>query len=321
MSISKPSLARLALAASALVTAVLATVSHGAAEDDPTLDEVITGYMIERGAAVQLAPDPQLARRYAIDLTGVVPTAEDIAVCEGRSPAEMFDYFRGKPPMAHTRGDSPYVWANLIEDADHFLFSNSPQFGQVRHIRALEDRLRRVYADGESYADFARWALESQYFLARFPSGADRANAAFFLFLGRDSLASEVAVGRRWNGWVLRAPDLPASAAEDDPDYHAHDWDPSVCESGAMLCEAELWGVRGSTPAEAIEQMVGSTLFAEAVVDRYWERYVGEPLPGVDFPIIRRVLVRGLRDHGYDVNWLIREIATSPAYTQEMMFR
>ncbi len=299
----------------------LASSSQGAAEEDATLAEVIRDHMAERGATVQLAPTPQLARRYAVDLTGVVPTPEDVSACEGKTPEEMFDYFRAKAPMAHTRGDAPYVWANLIRDADHFLFSNSTQFAQVRHIRELEGQLRRVYAEGWSYAEFTRWALESQYFLARFPSGADRANAAFFLFLGRDSLASEVAVGRRWNGWVLREPLLPASAAEDDPDYHEHDYDPSVCGTPGVLCEAELWGVGGSTPAEAIDQMVSSTLFAEAVVDRYWERYVGSPLPGVDFPIIRRILVQGLRDHGYDVNWLVREIATSPAYTQEMMFR
>ena len=52
-----------------------------------------------------------------------------------------------------------------------------------------------------------------------------------------------------------------------------------------------------------------------------WHRYVGAPLPGVDFPDMRRVLVQGFVASDYDVNWLIRELTTSAAYTQEMMFR
>lgn len=300
---------------------LVAAVGSAAADGEGSLDEIIRATMAERGASPQIAPDYQLCRRYAIDLTGVIPSPADLAACEGRSPAEMFDHFRSKGPLPHTGGEPAYLWVNLLRDADHFLFSNGAQFSQVAHIREFRDQLRRVYAEGMSYREFARWALESQMFLNRFPSGADRANASFFLFLGRDSLASEVPVGNMWNGWVLREPDLPASAAEEDPDYHEYDWDPSACSGGRTLCSAEFWGRTGSTPAEAIDAMLSSHLFVEATVDRYWERLLGYPLPGVDYPDIRRTLVLGFVESGYDVNWLIREIATSPAYTQQMMFR
>ena len=75
------------------------------------------------------------------------------------------------------------------------------------------------------------------------------------------------------------------------------------------------------TPREAIDAMLASPMFAEATVERYWQRYIGSPLPGNDFPDVRRELVRGLKAHNWDLNWLIRELATSVAYTQEMMFR
>lgn len=309
---------------STVCLALLATggvVAAPTAAQDLPLDELLRGYLAERGAEVRLAPPGQLARRYAIDLTGVIPTLADLDACAAMTPPQMFDHFRTRGPLPHTGEEDAFVWVSLLHDADHFLFSNSPQFSQVAHVRELRDQLRRVYADGYSYRELARWMLTSQAFLSRFPSPADRANAVFFLFLGRDSLASEVQVGNMWNGFTLRRPDLSAAQAETDPDYHVYDYDEAVCREGRVLCAAELWGRSGSTPEEAIELLVGSPLFVEATVDRYWERYIGRPLPGVDFPDVRRHLVRGFVDSGYDVRWLVREITTSIAYTQEMMFR
>ncbi len=306
----------------AILAAISAMVGATAgAQGDQTLDGLVRSYMAERGAEPQLAPDHQLCRRFAIDFTGVIPSVADLAACDGATPEEMYQHFVDKGPMPHTGGERPYVWVNLLKDSDHFLFSNSTQFSQVGHIREFRDRLRTVYADGGSYADFARWALDSQMFLNRFPSAADRANASFFLFLGRDSLSSEVPAGNMWNGWALRDDDIPASEAETNPDYHVYDYDPSRCRTGDALCSATLWGVEGDSPAQIIELMVGSTLFAEATVDRYWARFVGAPLPGVDYPELRAVLVRGFVERGHDVNWLIREITTSAVYTQEMMYR
>jgi len=306
----------------AILCVIAAAVGATAgAQPEQSLDGLVRSYMAERGAEPQLAPDHQLCRRYAIDFTGVIPSSTDLVACEGATATEMYLHFVGKAPMPHTGGERPYVWINLLKDSDHFLFSNSTQFSQVGHIREFRDRLRTVYADGGSYAEFTSWALDSQMFLNRFPSGADRANASFFLFLGRDSLSNEVPAGNMWNGWALRDDDIPASQAETDPDYHVYDYDASRCSSGRALCSATLWGVEGDSPAEIIGLMVGSTLFVEATVDRYWERFLGQPLPGVDYPEIRAVLVRGFIDSGYDVNWLIREITTSPVYTQEMMYR
>ncbi len=294
---------------------------RASAAEPGSLDELIIEYLASRDASVQVAPDHQLARRYAIDLTGVVPSSADVVATAGMSPTEMFDHFANKGPLAHTDGERPYVWINLLLDADHFLFSNSTQFSQIAHIRAFRDQLRRVYDEGWSYQEFARWALRSQLFLSRFPSAADRANAAFFLYLGRDSFSSEVPVGNLWNGFALRDDNIPASAAETDPDYHVYDYDPTRCDRGDVVCTASLWSNAGSTPDEAIEWLVTSPLFAEATVDRYWQRYLGAPLPGVDFPDLRRVLVQGFVASDYDVRWLIRELCTSAAYNQEMMFR
>jgi hypothetical protein len=307
-----------AVLATTLVCASLATLALRADEPD-TLNGLITDYLEGRGAVVQLAPHHQLARRYAIDLTGVVPSAADLSATQGMSPGQMFDHFSAKGPMAHTGGERAYVWINLLKDADHFLFSNSAQFSQVSHISEMRDQLRRVYQEGWSYQDFARWALESQLFLSRFPSAADRANAAFFLFLGRDSLAPEVQLGNMWNGYALIDPNIPMSDAEIDPLYHVSDYDQSRCDQ--LVCEATLWSQVGATPDDAIELIVGSPVFAEATVDRYWQRFMGTPLPGVEFPDVRRVLVQGLVASDYDINWLVREITTSAAYAQEMMYR
>jgi len=308
----------------AAVAAAIAIAGAGrvlAEGEEERLDALIRSYLSERNATVEIAPHGQLARRYAVDLTGVVPTLEDLDATAGMAPEEMFDYFVAKGPMAHTGGERPYVWINLLKDADRFLFSNSSQFSQVAHVREFRDQLRRIYDGGLDFQDFARWALQSQMFLNRFPSAADRANAAFFLFLGRDSFASEVQVGNMWNGWYLRNPDIPASQAETSADYHVHDFDAARCSSGQVNCTAELWAIMGSTPEVAIEAMVSSTLFTEAAVDHYWYRLTGYRMPVADFPELQRALVRGFVASGYDVNWLIREIATSVAYTQQMRFR
>lgn len=285
-----------------------------------TADELIKKYLQQRGTDAQLAKHGELVRRFAIDFTGVIPTVADVAALEGKTPREVFAYFKSKPPLAHTRGEAPFAWVNLLLDADHFLFNNSSQFTQVRFIREFRDQLRRLYAEGYSYKEFTRWALESQYFLSRFPSAADRANASFFLFLGRNSLPSEVPAGNMWNAWVLKTPSIPATQAESNLDYHLYVYSPSVCTT-TVLCAAPLWSVTGSTPKEAIDAMLDSTVFAEATVERYWVRLMGTRLPGNDFPDVRRALVQGLINSGWNVNWLIEEIATSAAYDQEMMFR
>jgi Protein of unknown function (DUF1549) len=294
---------------------VLAAPAHA-----ETADELIRKYLQQRGTDAQLARHGELVRRFAIDLTGVIPSPAEVAALQGKTPREMFAHFKAKPAMAHTRGEVPYAWVNLLLDADHFLFNNSSQFTQVRFIREFRDQLRRLYTEGYSYQEFVRWALESQYFLSRFPSAADRANASFFLFLGRNSLPSEVPAGNMWNGWVLKTASIPATQAESNVDYHVYVYTPSVCTT-TVLCAAPLWSITGSTPKEAIDAMLASTVFAEATVERYWVRLMGTRLPGNDFPDVRRALVQGLIASGWNVNWLIEEIATSAAYDQEMMFR
>lgn len=294
---------------------VLAAPAHA-----ETADELIKKYLQQRGTDAQLAKHGELVRRFAIDLTGIIPTPADVAALEGKTAREIFAHFKAKPPLAHTRGETPYAWVNLLLDADHFLFNNSTQFTQVRYIREFRDQLRRLYTEGYSYKEFVRWALESQYFLSRFPSDADRANASFFLFLGRNSLPSEVPAGKMWNAWVLKNATIPASQAESNVDYHVYVYAPTVCTTTA-LCSAPLWSITGSTPKDAIDAMLASTIFAEATVERYWTRLMGTPLPGNDFPDVRRALVQGLIASGWNVNWLIEEIATSAAYNQEMMFR
>jgi hypothetical protein len=308
----------LAVTVASMVTATAASY----ADDPQTLEELIVDYLDGRETEVLIAPDHQLARRYSLDLNGVVPSMDDLMKTEGMSPYAMYDYFAGKGAMAHTRGEPAYVWLNLLRDADHFLFSNSVQFSQVEHIVEFRTQLKRCYETGWSYQEFARWALESEMFLNRFPSGADRANASFFLFLGRDSLAAEVAVGNMWNGYVL----IDENATPpDDMDfnglYHEYEFNPTVCTDGTTVCDAQFWGTEGSTPSEAIELMVNSTMFSEATAERFWLRALGTVLPGVEFPDLRRLLAQGFVKSGYNLNWLIREIATSPAYTQEMMFR
>lgn len=298
----------------------LLLISTASRAQTQTLEELIVDYLGQRGTTPQLAKHGELVRRYSIDLNGVTPSAMDLSACEGKSPSQIFDYFVAKGPMAHTKGERPYVWIQLMHDADHFLFSNSTQFSQVAHVREFRDHLKGVYQAGDSFEDFTRWALESQMFLNRFPSAADRANASFFLFLGRDSLASEVPAGNMWNAWVLKNASIPASQSESNADYHVYEYRTSVC-STQFVCTSPLWGSKGSTPREAIDLMLRSPMFAEATVDRYWRRLIGNPMRGNDFPEMRRALVQGFKANGWNVNWLIKEIATSSAYTQEMMFR
>ena len=65
-------------------------------------DELIRKYLAQRGTDVQLAKHSELVRRYAIDLTGVIPSAADVAALDGKTPREMFAHFKAKGALPHT---------------------------------------------------------------------------------------------------------------------------------------------------------------------------------------------------------------------------
>src|SRR3954469_12935337 len=61
---------------------------------DNVVNAVMVPRMVERGLDIVLEEDHALCRRYAIDLTGLAPTPDEIAQqCEGKTPGAMIDYF------------------------------------------------------------------------------------------------------------------------------------------------------------------------------------------------------------------------------------
>ena len=68
----------------------------------PAVANVVDGLVVPliqaSGRSVTVEASEALCRRLALDLTGVVPTAAEVSArCIGRTPAEMVDYFMGRP--------------------------------------------------------------------------------------------------------------------------------------------------------------------------------------------------------------------------------
>src|SRR2546421_70257 len=78
------------------------------------VDAILVPMLTRNGLPVVPDDNAVLCRRLAVDLTGLAPTADELAMhCAGRSAAEMAIYFRNKPVGANTPdGSSPYVWVN-----------------------------------------------------------------------------------------------------------------------------------------------------------------------------------------------------------------
>jgi hypothetical protein len=186
-----------------------------AAPGDNVVDAVVMPMLAGSGLSF-VAEDPGvLCRRMAVDLTGLVPSAEEAQqVCAGKSPREMATYFMNKPTAPNAvDGSPPYVWVNRRWWADAFQYQSGTEASTsyYPYVRALDDLVGQLYAGAIGYDVFAQKALASPAFARRF--GVFEANhdlvqiasQAFRVFLGREASPSEAEdFGNLWRGWTTR---------------------------------------------------------------------------------------------------------------------
>jgi hypothetical protein len=205
------------------------------------VDAVVLGMLAQNGLSVVPEDDGVLCRRMAIDLTGIVPTADELATqCAGHTPAEMATYFMNKPggpnvptqmldsygkTVANDHPTTPYAFVNRRAWADQFQYNTTSTNGNDTAYYAFGRDLDRLvndtYLGKISYDTFAKRALGHPSFVRRFgifDTNSDLiqiASQAFRMFMGREALPSEAAdFGNLWRPWVKFAMDEPTSEAK-----------------------------------------------------------------------------------------------------------
>lgn len=182
------------------------------------------------GLSPRFAPTTTACRRMAIDLLGRTPSWTEVENhCLGKSPAEMVDYFMGRPE---------YVVRNQRRWAD--LFQYNDLYSHYRHIIALDELVGQLYRADIDYARFAELALTHPGYTGRH-FGEARVAVAFRVFLGRDAHPVERAdmVGL----WMIWQPDQ-----DYDTDYFFEHLDirayPPICQPplDEILCHSGLYG-------------------------------------------------------------------------------
>ena len=191
------------------------------------VDAVVLPMLAANGLQVQPEDALILCRRLAVDLTGVVPTADEVQKVCAQKSAEVASYFMNKPTAPNAvDGSPPYVWINRRWWADSFLYDSgvNPASTFYPYVRALDQLVGDLYAGKLGYDVFVEKALASPAFARRF--GIFEANhdlvqiasQAFRVFLGREALPSEAEdFGNLWRGWTTRfQPEAQAEAAYPD---------------------------------------------------------------------------------------------------------
>ena len=260
---------------------LVAAGCKGAASQPPALDNVVDQVvvpMLEQSGLKVVPEDPAiLCRRLAIDLTGLTPSGAAFAAhCDGKSPAEMADWFMNQPSGPNVPdGTAPYVWVNRRWWADQFAYESS--LGQsstfYTYVRDLDAIVGQLYTGQIRYDVFAQKALASPAFARRF--GVFEANhdlvqiasQAYRVFLGREAVPSEAEdFGNLWRGWSTRFmnetlsettyPDCPVAYDQLKNRIGCRHWelglDPALCAgANQAACESTILGSGAVIPTSA----------------------------------------------------------------------
>lgn len=212
------------------------------------------------------ASTTELCRRVSLDLTGAVPTADDVATrCTGKAPADLVAAFFASPRYAAHEAS---FWAERLNVA--------AAYAAPRYILDA-DRLVGDFVAGKlGYDDFVTKMLahpvlagHHQPFVDHYDDGSDHtpalADYVVATFLGRAASPDEaVDLGNLFHVWHRVAHPLPYAACPDQTtpcsgdNFHpenGHDiWsqveaqqflDPSACQDplfGAARCTSTLFG-------------------------------------------------------------------------------
>src|SRR5262249_45188076 len=141
------------------------------------VNAIVLPMLAGEGAPPRPASDAELCRRYAIDLVGAAPSwSEYRDHCQGRSAAEMVDYFMSQPGYVQ---QGQRLWADTLQLDNRLAW--------YRYIIDLDVIVGQLYRGELAYPDFATIAVTHPAFVSKF-AGENVVAYAFLAFLGRDAL-------------------------------------------------------------------------------------------------------------------------------------
>jgi hypothetical protein len=177
------------------------------------VDQIVVPMLLENGLPVTTEDPGVLCRRLAIDLSGITPTASEIAGICTQSPSQIADFYMSKTSGVNSPADAPYVWVNRRWWADLFQYQAGSGSASTHtfyvYDRDLDALVHDLYAGTIMYDEFTRRSLASPAFARRFgifDTNQDLiqlASQAFRVFMGREALPSEAQdFGNLWTPWV-----------------------------------------------------------------------------------------------------------------------
>ncbi|QDG54921.1 DUF1549 domain-containing protein [Persicimonas caeni] len=288
---------------------------------------------------VGLEPRPvqtaEACRRLFADMIGRFPTEQEVAsVCKDRPWAEVVNDLMSR---------DEFVELNQRFWADRLLYNNEAV--SVVRIFDADDLVGKLYRGEVPYDQFAAVVSAHPVLTRRYATAGDRAEALFWLLMGRPPLGSERSdLARLYNLWHNGYYDHP-HLGERLPDafieYECVTDEGEVNSETKGACTSVLWGynelilkpdMRAEEDGEVMwsgllkdheweklqlpgKILAGQSEFWEKAVDDVLEQYLGYDL-GRMAPEVRNELVSHLLEHDADIRSVHFAVATSAAYLQ-----
>ncbi|MGA9520875.1 MAG: hypothetical protein WBV82_05390 [Myxococcaceae bacterium] len=290
------------------------------------------------GLAPREIQHEEACRRLFVDLTGRLPTAEQMAqTCTGGWGATV----------KRLSADERFVFVNQRRMADDFLYSN--EVVSVPSIYDMDRLVAKLYRGEIPYDLFAAVASAHPVLTRRHADARDTAEALFRHFLGRPPFENERAdMARLYNVWHHGYYDHPYLGIR-MPDAYLRfpclDENGEVNPDGKGECTSVLWGYneliyqpdfratrdprldglvmwnglmkpdeweRAQAPGRILARDLA---FWERAVETVVEQYLGYNLVQL-VPEVREELVKYLLEHDGDLRSVHYAVATSVAYLQ-----
>lgn len=277
----------------------------------------------------------EACRRVFADMIGRFPTRQEVEdVCAGRSWGEVVNDLMSRDAFVE---HNQRLWA------DRLLYNNEAV--SVVRIFDADELVGKLYRGEVPYDQFAAVISAHPVLTRRYSTPGDRAEALFWLLMGRPPLGSERSdLARLYNLWhngYYDDPNLGERLPDAYIEYDCVDDDGNVNPETKGECTSVLWGyheliLEPDLRAEGDENIMWSGLiraneweklqmpgrilsqqreFWEKAVDDVLEQYLGYDL-GRQVPTVRDELVDYMLDNNADIRSLHYAVATSAAYLQ-----
>jgi hypothetical protein len=288
------------------------------------------------GLKTQPIATEEACRRLFVDVLGVFPTHDQVRnTCVGRKWGEV---------VAGMLADTRFVeWEQRLW-ADAFRYDTESV--SVERIYDIDRLVGKLYRGEVLYDQFAAVASAHPVVTRRYATSGDRAEALFYLFMGRPPLGSERSDIARlytlWNNGYYDHPQLGMRLPDAEIGYRCIDDAGNPDPNNSGECTSILYGYNelilkpdlraGSGDDKAMWagllkdtewerlQLPGKLLaqqqtFWENAVDRVLLQYLGYDL-GDLVPEVRDEVVRYLLENNGDIRSLHYAVLTSAAYLQ-----